>query len=67
MSQGQAVPLPPWPPRARSLSWNHRAGRCACRLGTAEELANAIVLLACDAASFVIGQTISMSGGYTMM
>ena len=37
------------------------------RMGTAEEVAKAVVFLASDAASFITGQTLSVSGGYTMM
>lgn len=37
------------------------------RMGTAQEVANAAVFLASDAASFITGQTLSVSGGYTMM
>lgn len=37
------------------------------RLGTADEVAKAVVFLASDAASFITGQTLSVSGGYTMM
>jgi len=37
------------------------------RLGTAEEVANAVVFLASDAASFITGQAISVSGGYSMI
>ena len=37
------------------------------RLGTSGEVANAVVFLASDAASFITGQTLSVSGGYTMM
>jgi 2-hydroxycyclohexanecarboxyl-CoA dehydrogenase len=37
------------------------------RMGTASEIANAVVFLASDAASFITGQTLSVSGGYTMM
>jgi 2-hydroxycyclohexanecarboxyl-CoA dehydrogenase len=37
------------------------------RLGAAEDTANAVVFLASDAASFITGQTLSVSGGYTMM
>ena len=37
------------------------------RMGTAQEVANAVVFLASDAASFITGQTLSVSGGYTMI
>ena len=37
------------------------------RMGTAPEVANAVVFLASDAAGFITGQTLSVSGGYTMM
>jgi NAD(P)-dependent dehydrogenase (short-subunit alcohol dehydrogenase family) len=37
------------------------------RLGTAQEVANATVFLGSDAAGFITGQTLSVSGGYTMM
>lgn len=37
------------------------------RMGTAGEVANAVVFLASDAASFITGQTLSVSGGYTMI
>jgi NAD(P)-dependent dehydrogenase (short-subunit alcohol dehydrogenase family) len=36
------------------------------RMGTAEEQAAAIVFLASDAASYITGQTLSVSGGLTM-
>ncbi|MDO8531732.1 MAG: glucose 1-dehydrogenase [Dehalococcoidia bacterium] len=37
------------------------------RIGRPEDIANAVVFLASDAASFITGQTLSVSGGYTMM
>ncbi|MFC2035378.1 SDR family NAD(P)-dependent oxidoreductase [Chloroflexota bacterium] len=37
------------------------------RLGASQDLANAVAFLASDAASFITGQTLSVSGGYTMM
>lgn len=37
------------------------------RLGTAREVADAVVFLASDRASFITGQALSVSGGYTMM
>jgi 2-hydroxycyclohexanecarboxyl-CoA dehydrogenase len=37
------------------------------RLGKPEDIAHVVVFLASDAASFITGQTISVSGGYTMM
>lgn len=36
------------------------------RLGTPEDIANAVLFLASDRASFITGQTISVDGGYTM-
>ena len=36
------------------------------RMAEAREIANAVVFLASDAASFITGQTLSVSGGYTM-
>lgn len=37
------------------------------RLGKPEDVAEAVVFLASDAASFITGQTLSVSGGYSMM
>jgi len=37
------------------------------RLGKPEDTANAVVFLASDAASFITGQTLSVSGGFSMM
>jgi len=37
------------------------------RLGKPEDVAHVVVFLASDVASFITGQTISVSGGYTMM
>ena len=37
------------------------------RLATAQEIANATVFVASDSASFITGQAISVSGGYTMI
>jgi 2-hydroxycyclohexanecarboxyl-CoA dehydrogenase len=37
------------------------------RVGKPEDVAGAVVFLASDAAGFVTGQTLSVSGGYTMM
>jgi 2-hydroxycyclohexanecarboxyl-CoA dehydrogenase len=36
------------------------------RLGTAQDPANAVAFLASEAAGFITGQTLSVSGGYTM-
>jgi 2-hydroxycyclohexanecarboxyl-CoA dehydrogenase len=36
------------------------------RVGKAEDVANMVIFLASDVASFMTGQTISISGGYTM-
>jgi 2-hydroxycyclohexanecarboxyl-CoA dehydrogenase len=37
------------------------------RIGRGEDVANAVVYLASDAASFITGQTLSVSGGYSML
>jgi 2-hydroxycyclohexanecarboxyl-CoA dehydrogenase len=37
------------------------------RIGRPEDVARAVVFLASDAAAFITGQTLSASGGYTMM
>jgi 2-hydroxycyclohexanecarboxyl-CoA dehydrogenase len=37
------------------------------RIGRSDDVAAAVVFLASDAASFITGQTLSVSGGYTMM
>jgi len=37
------------------------------RIGKPDDIASAVVFLASDAASFITGQTLSVSGGYTMM
>jgi 2-hydroxycyclohexanecarboxyl-CoA dehydrogenase len=37
------------------------------RVGRPEDVAGAVVFLASDAAGFITGQTLSVSGGYTMM
>jgi NAD(P)-dependent dehydrogenase (short-subunit alcohol dehydrogenase family) len=37
------------------------------RLGTPEDVVPAVLLLASDRASYITGQTLSVSGGYTMI
>ena len=37
------------------------------RLGTSDDIANAVLFMASDASSFITGQTLSVSGGYSMM
>ena len=37
------------------------------KLGKADEIADAVVFMASDRASHITGQTLSVSGGYTMM
>lgn len=37
------------------------------RVGRPEDIASAVVFIGSDAASFITGQTLSVSGGYTMM
>ena len=37
------------------------------RLGTSDDIANAVMFMASDGANFITGQTLSVSGGYSMM
>ena len=37
------------------------------RLGTSRDIANAVLFMASDASNFITGQTLSVSGGYSMM
>jgi len=37
------------------------------RLGTPEDIANGVLFFASDAAKFITGQTLSISGGYSML
>jgi 2-hydroxycyclohexanecarboxyl-CoA dehydrogenase len=37
------------------------------RLGTSQDIANAVLFMASEASSFITGQTLSVSGGYSMM
>lgn len=37
------------------------------RVGRPDDISNAVLFMASDAASFITGQTLSVSGGYTMM
>jgi 2-hydroxycyclohexanecarboxyl-CoA dehydrogenase len=37
------------------------------RIGKPEDVTGAVLFLASDAAGFITGQTLSVSGGYTMM
>jgi NAD(P)-dependent dehydrogenase (short-subunit alcohol dehydrogenase family) len=36
-------------------------------LGTSADIANAVLFMASDASGFITGQTLSVSGGYSMM
>ncbi len=37
------------------------------RVGTPQDIGNAVAFLASDAASFITGQLLSVSGGYTVV
>lgn len=63
-----------WGPQGFGAAWNTPEMRERIakayplrRLGRPQDIANAVVFLASDAASWITGQTLSVSGGYTMM
>lgn len=63
-----------WSGGSHVESWNtpemrERIGKAYAlrRVGTPDDLAPVVVFLASDAARFITGQTLSASGGYTMM
>ncbi len=63
-----------WGPGGFGASWNTPEMRERIskvyplrRIGTAPDIGKAVAFLASDAASFITGQTLSVSGGYTMM
>jgi 2-hydroxycyclohexanecarboxyl-CoA dehydrogenase len=63
-----------WGASGHLYSWNSaemkaRIGKLypLRRIGEPQDVAGAVVFLASDAASFITGQTLSASGGYTMM
>jgi 2-hydroxycyclohexanecarboxyl-CoA dehydrogenase len=63
-----------WGSSGHLHSWNNsemktRIGKLypLRRIGEPQDVAGAVIFLASDAASFITGQTLSASGGYTMM
>jgi len=63
-----------WGPQGFGAAWNTPEMRERIarnyplrRIGRPQDIANAVVFLASDAASWITGQTLSVSGGYTMM
>ncbi len=62
MHYGRPAP-PPDPARDKEMLRLYPLGR----VGTAQDLANAVIYFASDAASFVTGQTLSVSGGYSVV
>lgn len=63
-----------WGASGHLHSWNNAEMRARIgklyplrRIGVPRDVAEAVVFLASDAASFITGQTLSASGGYTMM
>ena len=55
--------LDKFPPEAQAKAASRYPLR---RLGTPQDIANAVTFLVSDAASYITGQTLSVSGGYTM-
>lgn len=63
-----------WGAGGEMKAWNNPETRARIaklyplrRVGEPQDVAEAVVFLASDAASFITGQTLSASGGYTMM
>ena len=63
-----------WGPAGFGAAWNTPEMRERIakvyplrRLGTAQDIGKAVAFLASDAANYITGQTLSVSGGYTMM
>lgn len=63
MHYGRPQAPPPDPARQKEMLRLYPLGRT----GTPQDIANAVVFLVSDAASFITGQTISVSGGYSMV
>ncbi len=63
MHYGRPEEPPPDPARQKEMLRLYPLGRT----GTPQDLANAVAFLASDAASFITGQTLSVSGGYCMV
>ena len=62
MHYGRPEP-PPDPARQKEMMRLYPLGRT----GTPQDIANAVVFLVSDAANFITGQTLSVSGGYSMV
>jgi NAD(P)-dependent dehydrogenase (short-subunit alcohol dehydrogenase family) len=63
MHYGRPEAPPPDPARQKEMQRLYPLGRT----GTAQDIANAVVFLSSEAASFITGQTLSVSGGYCMV
>jgi 2-hydroxycyclohexanecarboxyl-CoA dehydrogenase len=63
MHFGRLEAPPPDPAQQKELLRLYPLGRT----GTPQDIANAVAFLASDAASFITGQTLSVSGGYSMV
>ena len=63
MHYGRPEAPPPDPAQQKEMRRLYPLGRT----GTPQDLANAVAFLASDAASFITGQTLSVSGGYSMV
>jgi 2-hydroxycyclohexanecarboxyl-CoA dehydrogenase len=63
MHYGRPPMPPPTPEQMKEMQRMYPINRT----GTAEDVANAVAFLASDRASLITGQTLSVSGGYTML